>query len=286
MENKISDPQIKEMMERIGEILESHPAVVYLPCYYRDEPPRIFLTRDSARVMSRGPKSPDYGMEYFDLAGRGYREVEEGTYYFAYEFLPGRFFEMEFTSVMLEKELSGEGGLVEEVTALRDCLGIYDLVPMLDMRKLEEDAEGAPVTLRIRKLDPTIDVPAYAHPGDAGLDICSAEDVTLEPGERAMVSTGFSMALPEGYAAFVQPRSGLAARDGISIVNTPGLIDCHYRGEVKVILINLGRETFRVNKGDRIAQMVIQKVENARVVVVDELDDTTRGEGGFGSTGM
>jgi len=285
MENKTSDPQIKEMMERIGEILESHPAVVYLPCFYRDEPPRIFLTRDSARVMSKGPESPDYGMEYFDLAGRGYREVEEATYYLAYEFLPGKSFELEIKGVMLEKRLPREG-LLDEVTALRDCLGIYALAPLLEMRKLADEVGESPVMLRIRKLDPTIDVPAYAHPGDAGLDICSAEDAALEPGERAMVSTGFSMALPEGYAAFVQPRSGLAARDGISIVNTPGLIDCHYRGEVKVILINLGRETFRVNKGDRIAQMVIQKVENARVVVVDELDDTTRGEGGFGSTGM
>ena len=140
--------------------------------------------------------------------------------------------------------------------------------------------------MRIKRLDPGVEPPSYAHPGDAGLDIRSAEDVVIPPGERALVSTGFAMALPEGYAAFVQPRSGLAARDGISIVNTPGLIDCHYRGEVKVILINHGSEAFRVRRGDRIAQMVIQKVERARVEVVEELDDTARGEGGFGSTGI
>ncbi len=285
MEDRVGDPQVEEMMERIGEILVSHPAAVYLPCFYRVDPPRIFLARDSVRVLTKGPQVPKYGIEYFDLAGRGYEEVEEGSYYIAYEFLPGRSFEMELEGMMLQKQLPGEG-LLEEVTALRDCLGIYDLVPLLEIRKLAEDGEGSSVTLRIRKLDPSINVPSYAHPGDAGLDICSAEDVTLEPGERAMVSTGFSMALPEGYAAFVQPRSGLAARSGISIVNTPGLIDCHYRGEVKVILVNLGREPFRVSRGDRIAQMVIQRVESAQVVVVDELDDTTRGEGGFGSTGV
>ena len=285
MEARDKDPQIEEMMERIGEIFASHSAAVYLPCFYRDEPPRIFLTRDRVRVMTRGPEFPSYGMEYFDLDGRGYRLTEEGTYYIAYEFLPGKPFELQTRGVMLEKELSA-GGLAEEVTAMRDCLGFYNLLPLLEMRRLAADGEGSSVTLRIRKLDPSINVPAYAHPGDAGLDICSAEEVTLEPGERAMVSTGFAMALPEGYAAFVQPRSGLAARSGIGIVNTPGLIDCHYRGEVKVILINLSREPFRVGKGDRIAQMVIQRVENARVEVVAELDDTVRGEGGFGSTGM
>jgi len=285
MQDTVGDPQVEEMMERIGGILESHPAAVYLPCYYRVDPPRIFLARDAVRVLTKGPEVPKYGIEYFDLAGRGYIEVESGSYYLAYEFLPGRAFEMELAGVMLEKRLP-EDGLTEEVTALRDCLGIYDLVPLLEIRKLADDGEGPPVTLRIRKLDPDVDVPAYAHPGDAGLDICSAEDVTMEPGERALVSTGFAMALPEGYAAFVQPRSGLAARSGISIVNTPGLIDCHYRGEVKVILVNLGREPFRVSRGDRIAQMVIQKVESVRVAVVDELDDTSRGEGGFGSTGL
>ncbi|WP_350340618.1 dUTP diphosphatase [Candidatus Solincola tengchongensis] len=142
------------------------------------------------------------------------------------------------------------------------------------------------VPLRIKRLRPDVELPSYAHPGDAGLDIRSAEEVVLQPGERALVSTGFAMALPEGYAAFVQPRSGLASKHGISIVNTPGLIDCHYRGEVKVILVNLGGEPFRVRKGDRIAQMVIQRVERAEVLEVEELEDTARGEGGFGSTGI
>jgi dUTP pyrophosphatase len=162
---------------------------------------------------------------------------------------------------------------------------IYDLVPLVEFQRLE-GAGGGSVTLRVRKLDPSVPVPAYAHPGDAGLDICSSEDLMLHPGERSMVGTGFAMALPEGYAAFVQPRSGLAARSGISIVNTPGLIDCHYRGEVKIILVNLGSEPFEVKRGDRIAQMVIQGVEAAEVEVVEELDDTPRGEGGFGSTGL
>ncbi|MGQ9537049.1 MAG: dUTP diphosphatase [Actinomycetota bacterium] len=148
------------------------------------------------------------------------------------------------------------------------------------------DRDLSAVRLRIKRLRPEVELPSYAHPGDAGLDIRSAEEVILQPGERALLGTGFAMALPEGYAAFVQPRSGLAAKHGISIVNTPGLIDCHYRGEVKVILVNLGREPFQVNKGDRIAQMVIQRVERAEVLEVEELEDTARGEGGFGSTGM
>jgi dUTP pyrophosphatase len=155
----------------------------------------------------------------------------------------------------------------------------------VEMKRTGKAADNS-VPLRIRMLEPSVTAPAYAHMGDAGLDICSSEDLVLEPGERALVGTGFAMALPEGYAAFVQPRSGLAARSGISIVNTPGLIDCHYRGEVKVILVNLGDEAFRVRKGDRIAQMVVQRVETARIDMVDELDDTARGEGGFGSTGL
>ncbi|OFW55584.1 MAG: deoxyuridine 5'-triphosphate nucleotidohydrolase [Candidatus Solincola sediminis] len=153
------------------------------------------------------------------------------------------------------------------------------------MKRVAAAGKGG-VTLRIKKLDPEISLPSYAHEDDAGLDLCSADELVLEPGQRSMVSTGFAMALPRGYAAFVQPRSGLAARHGISIVNTPGLIDCHYRGEVKVILINLGREPFPVKKGDRIAQMVIQKVETADIQAVEELDRTARGEGGFGSTGV
>ena len=283
-EEREIDEQLRQMMERIAEILSSHPAAIYLPCFYRSGPPSIFLREGSVQVLVRGTKVLHYEVEPFDLVKSGYREVETGDYYLAYEFLPGRSFELEIQGTLMEKSLPA-GGLVEEVRAIREHLGIYDLVPLLEMRQ-QGDAGLNGVPLRIRKLDPSVAAPAYAHPGDAGMDLCSAEDLTLGPGERAMVSTGFAMALPEGYAAFVQPRSGLAARSGISIVNTPGLIDCHYRGEVKVILVNLGNEPFQVKRGDRIAQMVIQRVEAARVEVVEELGDTVRGEGGFGSTGL
>ncbi len=113
------------------------------------------------------------------------------------------------------------------------------------------------------------------------------EDLVLEPGARALVPTGIAVSIPEGYAGFVQPRSGLAAKHGVGIVNTPGLIDSHYRGEIKVILVNLDPETpFEVKRGDKICQLVFQKVEQAEFVLVDELDPTARGEGGFGSTGL
>jgi dUTP pyrophosphatase len=283
-EAKEIDEQLAQMMERIGEILSSRPAAIYLPCFYRSAPPRIFLWEDAVRILTRGSKVLHYEVEPFDLTQSGYQEVETGRYRLVYEFLPGKAFELEIQGTMMEKTLP-EGGLVEEVRNIREHLGIYDLVPMVEMRRLGDMEDGG-VPLRIHKLDPAVSVPAYAHAGDAGLDICSAEEVTLEPGKRALVSTGFAMALPEGYAAFVQPRSGLAARSGISIVNTPGLIDCHYRGEVKVILVNLGEEPFQVKRGDRIAQMVIQRVETARIEVVEELDETARGEGGFGSTGL
>ncbi|MBC7253039.1 MAG: dUTP diphosphatase [Actinobacteria bacterium] len=180
--------------------------------------------------------------------------------------------------------LKGEA-LVEEIRTLRERLGVYDLVPLVELERVGDRDRGA-VPLRIRRLRPDAELPSYAHPGDAGLDIRSAEEVILQPGERRLIGTGLAMALPEGYAAFLQPRSGLAARHGISIVNTPGLIDCHYRGEVKVVLVNLGQEPFQVKKGDRIAQMVIQRVERAEVLEVEELEDTARGEGGFGSTGI
>jgi dUTP pyrophosphatase len=129
-------------------------------------------------------------------------------------------------------------------------------------------------------------VPLYAHPGDAGADITANETVVLEPGQRAVVSTGMSIALPDGFAAFVVPRSGLALRHGITLVNSPGTIDAGYRGEVGVILLNTDQtETFTVNPGDRIAQLVIQPVVRANFVAVAELPGTHRGAGGFGSTG-
>lgn len=129
-------------------------------------------------------------------------------------------------------------------------------------------------------------VPDYAHPGDAGADLVAAEAVRLEPGERALVATGVRIALPEGFAAFVVPRSGLAARHGISIVNSPGTVDAGYRGEIKVSLINLdARDAYDVAIGDRIAQLIVMPVARAAFLPVDELPASVRGDGGFGSTG-
>ncbi|HEY5531829.1 MAG TPA: dUTP diphosphatase [Candidatus Anoxymicrobiaceae bacterium] len=143
------------------------------------------------------------------------------------------------------------------------------------------------LTVSFKRMHPEVAIPEYAHDGDAGCDLRSMCDVELRPGERALVPTGIAMSIPEGYAGFVQPRSGLAAKHGISIVNTPGLIDSHYRGEIKVILINTDAEaSFEVKRGDKVCQLVFQKVEQARFVEVDELDETVRGAGGFGSTGV
>jgi dUTP pyrophosphatase len=140
--------------------------------------------------------------------------------------------------------------------------------------------------ISITRLDPAAQLPSYAHPGDAGADLTTTVDVRLEPGERALVPTGLALALPEGYVALVHPRSGLAARFGVSIVNAPGTVDAGYRGEVKVLLVNLDpREPVELRRGDRIAQLVIQRVEHARFVEVDRLPGSARGEGGYGSTG-
>jgi len=129
--------------------------------------------------------------------------------------------------------------------------------------------------------------PLYAHPGDAGADLVSTISVTLAPGERAVVPTGISIALPDGFAAFVMPRSGLAAQHGVGLVNSPGTIDAGYRGEISVIMINSdASESFSVSVGDRIAQLVIQPVTRARFVPVTELPGTARGSAGFGSTGL
>lgn len=129
-------------------------------------------------------------------------------------------------------------------------------------------------------------VPTYAHPGDAGADIAAAESVTLKPGQRALVKTGLSIALPDGFVAYVMPRSGLALRHGIALVNSPGTIDAGYRGEIGVILLNTDTEnTVTIEPGDRIAQLVVQPVVRASFVPVAELPGTHRGDGGFGSTG-
>ena len=142
------------------------------------------------------------------------------------------------------------------------------------------------VEILVQRLDDGVPLPSYAHPGDAGADLTTTVDVRLEPGERALVPTGIGVALPEGYVALVHPRSGLAARFGVSIVNSPGTVDAGYRGEVKVMLVNLDPASpVELRRGDRIAQLVIQQVEHARFVEVDRLPDSVRGDGGYGSTG-
>lgn len=147
--------------------------------------------------------------------------------------------------------------------------------------------EHAHLEVHIKRLDKELPLPAYAYEGDAGLDLLSAQTLDIAPYERVLVPTGLAIAIPDGYAGFVQPRSGLAIRSGLSIVNTPGLIDAHYRGELKVIVINLDSTTpIHIERGDRIAQLVIQRVPVVDLVEVDELDETDRGAQGFGSSGV
>ncbi|WP_436700861.1 dUTP diphosphatase [Nocardioides sp. BYT-33-1] len=142
------------------------------------------------------------------------------------------------------------------------------------------------LVIAVQQLDPGLPLPAYAHPGDAGADLVTGVDVDLAPGERALVPTGIAVALPEGYVALVHPRSGLAARHGLSIVNTPGTVDAGYRGEIKVLLINHDPvEAITLRRGDRIAQLVVQRVERARFEPVTALPESVRGSGGYGSTG-
>ncbi|MET0375951.1 MAG: dUTP diphosphatase [Rhizorhabdus sp.] len=143
------------------------------------------------------------------------------------------------------------------------------------------------ISIRLKRLDhgAGLPLPAYATAHAAGLDIVAAEDVTLAPGGRHAVATGFAIAIPEGYEVQVRPRSGLALKNGITCLNTPGTIDADYRGEVKVILANLGSDPFEVRRGERIAQLVPAAVQRAAFAEVDELDETARGAGGFGSTG-
>jgi len=142
------------------------------------------------------------------------------------------------------------------------------------------------VDVLVRRLDPGVPLPSYAHPGDAGADLCTAVDAVVQPGERVLLPTGLAIALPDGYAAFVHPRSGLAVRYGVSLVNAPGTVDAGYRGEVKVSLVNLDpREPVVLHRGDRVAQLVVQRVEVARFHEVDVLPGSARADGGFGSTG-
>ncbi|WP_326642168.1 dUTP diphosphatase [Streptosporangium sp. NBC_01755] len=142
------------------------------------------------------------------------------------------------------------------------------------------------VEVLIHRLDADLPPPSYAHPGDAGADLHAVTDVELLPGERAVVGTGLAVALPDGYAAFVHPRSGLAAEHGVTLVNAPGTVDAGYRGEIRVTLLNTDtKDAVRLRRGDRIAQLVIQKVERAAFHEVDRLPGSVRGAGGFGSTG-
>ena len=142
------------------------------------------------------------------------------------------------------------------------------------------------VQVLVTRLDPELPMPDYAKAGDAGADLRARIDLTIRPGERVLVPTGLAIALPSGYAAFVHPRSGLALRHGLAMVNAPGTIDSGFRGELQVILINHGQEDFEISRGDRIAQLVIQRVENAEFVEVSQLPGAARGGDGFGSTGQ
>jgi dUTP pyrophosphatase len=148
------------------------------------------------------------------------------------------------------------------------------------------NSEPSRVGILIQRLDPGLPLPERAHPGDAGVDLFAAADVDLAPGQRAVVPTGIAIALPDGYAAFVHPRSGLAARHGVTIVNAPGTVDAGYRGEIRVTLLNTDAESpVRFQRGDRIAQIVVQRVERPVFHEVERLPGSARGEGGFGSTG-
>ena len=140
--------------------------------------------------------------------------------------------------------------------------------------------------LSIRRIDPAAEMPTYAHPGDAGMDVRSIEELTLEPGARALVHTGLVFQLPPDAEAQVRPRSGLALKHGVTVLNSPGTIDAGCRGEVGVILVNLGQQPFKIEKGMKSAQVVVSHVEQAEIVEVQETDETDRGSGGFGSTGV
>jgi len=158
----------------------------------------------------------------------------------------------------------------------------YDALPHEPSARTAE----AGVDVLLTRVDSSVPVPAYAHPDDAGVDLSCTADVVLGPGERAVVGTGVAVALPPGYAGFVHPRSGLAARAGLSVVNAPGTVDAGYRGEIRVCLINHDpRSEVRLRRGDRIAQLVVQRVERVRFVEVAALPESARGVGGYGSTG-
>ncbi|KIC69170.1 dUTP diphosphatase [Pseudarthrobacter phenanthrenivorans] len=165
---------------------------------------------------------------------------------------------------------------------MTDHPATVDLVP-----DAASPAPGAPtLQVQLKMLDPELEAPSYAHPGDAGADLRAREDVVLLPGERKLVPTGVAIALPYGFVALIHPRSGLATKHGLTIVNAPGTVDAGYRGEISVTLLNTdATQPIELRRGDRIAQMVIQRVEHAQFIPVTELSGSVRGSGGFGSTG-
>ena len=141
------------------------------------------------------------------------------------------------------------------------------------------------IRILVKRLDPSVPMPAYAHAADAGLDLHAAHDLTLEPNGRGLVATGLAVAIPFGFAGLVLPRSGLARAQGVTVLNAPGLVDAGYRGELKVLLVNHGAQPVTLRRGERVAQLVIQRVEGAELVEVADLPTSERGAGGFGSTG-
>ncbi|MDP9694561.1 UNVERIFIED_ORG: dUTP pyrophosphatase [Arthrobacter globiformis] len=178
--------------------------------------------------------------------------------------------------------------MTDESTAMTSLAQQAPVQPAPAAAAAQPRAEfGAPtVQVQLKMLDDGLEAPSYAHPGDAGADLRAREDVLLEPGERRLVPTGVSIALPDGFVALIHPRSGLATKHGLTVVNAPGTVDAGYRGEIAVTLLNTDRDqAIELRRGDRIAQMVIQRVEHAQFVAVGELNDSVRGAGGFGSTG-
>ena len=164
--------------------------------------------------------------------------------------------------------------------------GLSETAALANLNLLGNRKPLTPLKLEIQRLDPSLPLPEYAYPGDAGLDLRAACDCTLLPGQRMPIPTALRLAIPEGYAGFVVPRSGLAARHGLSIVNTPGLIDSQYRGEIVVLAVNHDTgKPIVISKGDRVAQLVILPVPLVKLVEVDELDETERNSRGFGSSG-
>ena len=169
---------------------------------------------------------------------------------------------------------------------MTDHPATLDTAPHEAAAALAADNPAPTLQVQLKMLDPGLEAPSYAHPGDAGADLRAREDVVLQPGERKLVPTGVAISLPYGYVALIHPRSGLATKHGLTIVNAPGTVDAGYRGEISVTLLNTdASQPIELRRGDRIAQMVIQRVEHAQFVPVTELSESVRGTGGFGSTG-